>query len=72
MPKAAVQQQKKLTVKLKPKPEAVIEISSDTEEAKKVEKQLNKKKANEGSSKKKGQTFSSTLTARSKVNIYSI
>lgn len=66
VPKAV--NQKKVTVK--PKTENVIVISSE-EEVKKVDKQLDKKKAVEGSSKKKGQTFTSTLTARSKVCIYS-
>ncbi|KAK1365973.1 Cyclin N-terminal domain-containing protein [Heracleum sosnowskyi] len=56
--------EKKVTVK--PKPEDIIVISPDTEEVDRVNKHLNRKKANEGSSKKKGQTFSSTLTARSK------
>lgn len=59
--------QKKVTVK--PKPEDIIVISPDTEEVDRVNKHLNKKKATEGSSKKRGQTFSSTLTARSKVHI---
>ncbi|KAL8125606.1 G2/mitotic-specific cyclin S13-7-like isoform X2 [Apium graveolens] len=60
VPKAV--NQKKVTVK--PKAVDVIVISPE-EEVKKVDKQLNKK-AVEGSSKKKGQTFTSTLTARSK------
>ncbi|KAK1359993.1 hypothetical protein POM88_044467 [Heracleum sosnowskyi] len=57
--------QRKVTVK--PKTEDLTIISPDTkEEVKKVDKQLNKKKAVEGSLKKKGQPFTSTLTARSK------
>ncbi|KAK3027997.1 hypothetical protein RJ639_039087, partial [Escallonia herrerae] len=61
--------QKKVTVK--PKPEEVIEISSDTDkkvkaEVKVEEKAVNKKNADQGSSKKKSQTLTSTLTARSK------
>lgn len=67
VPKAV--HQRKVTVK--PKTEDVVVISPDTEEeVKKVDKQLNKKKAAEGSLKKKGQTFTSTLTARSKVHSY--
>lgn len=50
---------------MKPKTEDMIVITE--EEVKKVDKQLIKKKAVEGSLKKKGQTFTSTLTARSKV-----
>ncbi|KAI4348577.1 hypothetical protein L6164_009286 [Bauhinia variegata] len=57
-PKAA---EKKVTVK--PKPEEVIEISSDKEV--KPEKCVNKKKE-EGNSKKKSHTLTSVLTARSK------
>ncbi|KAA8517913.1 hypothetical protein F0562_015399 [Nyssa sinensis] len=60
-PKAA---QKKVTVK--PKPETVIEISPDTEEEVKKEKPANWKKASEGPSRKKTQTLTSILTARSK------
>lgn len=60
VPKAV--HQKKVTVK--PKTEDMIVITE--EEVKKVDRQLIKKKAVEGSSKKKGQTFTSTLTARSK------
>lgn len=67
VPKVAVQQ-KKVTVK--PNPEAIIVISPDTEEEVKKEKHLNKKHAGDGSSKKKCQTFTSTLTARSKVHKY--
>ncbi|KAL1822233.1 hypothetical protein DCAR_0310321 [Daucus carota subsp. sativus] len=64
VPKAVVHQKK---VNVKPKTEDVTVISPDTEEeGKKVDKNLNKK-ATEGSSKeKKGQAFTSTLTARSK------
>ncbi|KAK1393594.1 Cyclin N-terminal domain-containing protein [Heracleum sosnowskyi] len=63
-PRAALNQRK---VSVKPKTEDLTVISPDTEEeVKKVDKQLNKKKAVEGSLKKKGQTFTSTLTARSK------
>ncbi|KAL3534711.1 hypothetical protein ACH5RR_003172 [Cinchona calisaya] len=47
----------------KPKPEAVIEISSDSEE---VKKGKNKKKSGEEASKKRPPTLTSTLTARSK------
>ena len=66
VPKAVVHQKK---VNVKPKTEDVTVISPDTEvEDKKVDKNLDKKKATEGSSKeKKGQAFTSTLTARSKV-----
>lgn len=60
--------QKKVIVETKA--EDIIVISPDTEEVEKVNKHLNRKKAIEGSSKKKGQTFTSTLTARSKVHIY--
>lgn len=57
-------QQKNITVK--PKPEVVIVISScETEQVKR--ENPNRKKANEASlSKKKGQTLTSTLIARSK------
>lgn len=64
---AAVRQKK---VAVKPKPEDIIVISPDTEEVDRVNKHLNRKKATEGSLKKKGQTFTSTLTARSKVHIF--
>lgn len=58
--------QKKVTVK--PKPETVIEISPDTEEDEvKKEKPVNRKKVGEVSSRKKVQTLTSVLTARSKV-----
>uniref|UniRef100_A0A5B6Z6J4 Uncharacterized protein n=1 Tax=Davidia involucrata TaxID=16924 RepID=A0A5B6Z6J4_DAVIN len=62
-PKAA---QKKVTVK--PKPETVIEISPETEEEEvKKERPANCKKASVvGSSRKKTQTLTSVLTARSK------
>ncbi|KAK9290176.1 hypothetical protein L1049_008342 [Liquidambar formosana] len=57
--------QKKVTVK--PKPETVIEISPDTEEDEvKKEKPVNRKKVGEVSSRKKVQTLTSVLTARSK------
>ncbi|KAK2984065.1 hypothetical protein RJ640_012016 [Escallonia rubra] len=57
--------QKKVTVK--PKPEEVIEISPDTDKKVKAEeKVVIKKNADQGSSKKKSQTLTSTLTARSK------
>ncbi|WOH06341.1 hypothetical protein DCAR_0625767 [Daucus carota subsp. sativus] len=62
--------QKKVTVM--PKAEDIIVISPDTEEVKKVDRHLNKKKAIEGSSKKKSQTFTSTLTARSKAAAFGI
>lgn len=63
-------QQKKVAVK--PKPDAVIVISSSETEQVKREKH-NRKKANEASSsKKKGQTLTSTLTARSKVCDFSL
>lgn len=63
--------QKKVTVK--PKAQEVIEISPDTEEDVKAKKQevgpVNKKKEGEvASSKKKSQTLTSVLTARSKVS----
>ncbi|KAI7991141.1 hypothetical protein LOK49_LG12G02432 [Camellia lanceoleosa] len=62
LPKAA---QRKVTVK--PKPEPVTEISPEDEEVKKEEKPVIKKKAGqEGSSRKKSQTLTSVLTARSK------
>lgn len=64
---AAHVHQKKVAVK--PKPEDIIVISPDTEEVDSY-KHLNRKKATEGCSKKKGQTFTSTLTARSKVHIF--
>lgn len=68
VPKAV---QKKVAVKSKS--EHVIVVSPDTEEElRKVDNHLNKKKAVEASSKKKGQAFTSTLTARSKVHIYII
>ncbi|KAL6988075.1 hypothetical protein U1Q18_013820 [Sarracenia purpurea var. burkii] len=73
VPKAAAAQ-KKVTVK--PKPDAVIEISPDTEEKEEAQKEKkpvivdnnnNNKKTGEGSSrKKKAQTLTSILTARSK------
>ncbi|KAL3533492.1 hypothetical protein ACH5RR_007013 [Cinchona calisaya] len=47
----------------KPKPEAVIEVSSDSSE---VKKENNKKKTGEGASRKTAPTLTSTLTARSK------
>ncbi|CAK9188543.1 unnamed protein product [Ilex paraguariensis] len=56
--------QKKVTVK--PKPENVIEITSDSEEEVKKDKGVNKKKSGEGSSRKKAPTLTSVLTARSK------
>ncbi|KAA8517350.1 hypothetical protein F0562_017644 [Nyssa sinensis] len=56
--------QKKVTVK--PEPESVIEISPDTEEEVQKEKPANRKKESEGSSRKKTQTLTSILTARSK------
>lgn len=61
--------QKKASIK--PKPEEIIEISPDTEEVAEKEKPLNKEKAEEKSSKKKAPTLTSTLTARSKVDIIS-
>lgn len=64
-PEAEKAAQKKVAVKTKP--EAVIELSSDTEEVKK-EKPINTKKTGEGSSRKKVvQTMTSILTSRSKV-----
>ncbi|KAK1388377.1 Cyclin N-terminal domain-containing protein [Heracleum sosnowskyi] len=57
-------QQKKVAVK--PKPEAVIDISSSETEQAKREKPNRKKAIEASSSKKKGQTLTSTLTARSK------
>ncbi|XP_050235360.1 G2/mitotic-specific cyclin S13-7-like [Mercurialis annua] len=54
-PKAAQQQQKKAVVEVKQKPEEVIEISPETEKPQVVEK------------KKVQQTFTSALTARSKL-----
>lgn len=63
-PEAEKAVQKKVAVKTKP--EAVIELSSDTEEVKK-EKPINTKKTGEGSSRKKVQTMTSILTSRSKV-----
>lgn len=54
--------QKKATVK--PKPEAVIVISPDTEEE--VKEKKSRRKAAEDSSRK---TYTATLTARSKVDI---
>ncbi|KAK3019674.1 hypothetical protein RJ639_003218 [Escallonia herrerae] len=58
--------QKKVTPS--PKPEEVIEISPDTEEKVKKEDKnaVNRKKGDQGSSRKKSQTLTSTLTARSK------
>ncbi|XP_074373308.1 G2/mitotic-specific cyclin S13-7-like isoform X2 [Apium graveolens] len=56
--------QKKVAVK--PKPEAVIVISSSETEQVKREKPNRKKAIEASSSKKKGQTLTSTLTARSK------
>ncbi|XP_059668292.1 G2/mitotic-specific cyclin S13-7-like [Cornus florida] len=58
--------QKKVTVK--PKPEAVIEISPDTVEEVKKQKPENRKKASDGSSRSRKITHSltSVLTARSK------
>jgi G2/mitotic-specific cyclin-B, other len=58
--------QKKATVK--PKPEAVIEISSDSEQVK--NEKPRKKKSGEESSRKNAPTLTSTLTARSKVNFF--
>lgn len=60
--------QKKAAATVKPKPE-VIEISPDTVERVKENKQ--KKKAANDSSMKKAATLTSTLTARSKVSILS-
>ncbi|XP_052172334.1 G2/mitotic-specific cyclin S13-7-like [Diospyros lotus] len=61
-PKAA---QRKVTVK--PKPQTVIEISPDTEEDKvKKERPANKKKPEQGYARKKAQSLTSVLTARSK------
>jgi hypothetical protein len=60
--------QKKVNVK--PKPEELIDISPDIEEADakaKQENPVNKKKDGEGSSRKKAPAFTSVLTARSKV-----
>ncbi|KAI9082050.1 hypothetical protein K1719_035975 [Acacia pycnantha] len=59
-PKAAL---RKVTVK--PKPEEVIDISSDEEKVKK-DKSANKKKEGDANSKKKSRTLTSVLTARSK------
>ncbi|KAK2974060.1 hypothetical protein RJ640_015392, partial [Escallonia rubra] len=58
--------QKKVTPS--PKPEEVIEISPDTEDKVKKEDKntVNQKKGDQGSSRKKSQTLTSTLTARSK------
>lgn len=56
----------------KPKPEEIIEISPDSNEVAEKEKLINKEKAGEKSSKKKAPTLTSTLTARSKVNILSL
>lgn len=62
LPKPA---QKRVTVK--PNPEAVIDISPDTEEiAIEQEKPVSRKKSSDQSSKKKVQTLTSILTARSK------
>ncbi|KAG8372155.1 hypothetical protein BUALT_Bualt12G0037100 [Buddleja alternifolia] len=59
--------QKKAATKPKPQPEEIIEISPDTNEVSDKEKPvINKEKPEEKSSKKKGPTLSSTLTARSK------
>ncbi|XP_074354912.1 G2/mitotic-specific cyclin S13-7-like isoform X2 [Apium graveolens] len=66
----AVGHQKKVTVK--PWPEDIIIISPDTEEVDRENKHLNRKKATEGSLKKKGQTFTSTLTARSKAAAFGL
>ncbi|KAF8403706.1 hypothetical protein HHK36_011810 [Tetracentron sinense] len=49
------------------KPETVIEISPDTEEVTKQEKSVNRRMSRKGSSRKKVQTLTSILTARSKV-----
>ncbi|XAR69534.1 hypothetical protein NMG60_11001161 [Bertholletia excelsa] len=63
--KGVAQPQKKVnTVKPKAQPEEVIEISPDTEEAKE-EREKNKNKKKEGS-RRKTQTLTSVLTARSK------
>lgn len=50
----------------KPKPEAVIDLSSDSEE----KQEKNKKKTGEEALRKKAQTLTSTLTARSKVAVF--
>lgn len=52
-----------------PKPEVVIEISSDSEE---VEVEKNKRRTDEESLRKKAPTLTSTLSARSKVSFFSI
>ncbi|KAL8147337.1 hypothetical protein AgCh_004879 [Apium graveolens] len=62
--------QKKVTVK--PRPEDIIIISPDTKEVDRENKHLNRKKATEGSLKKKGQTFTLTLTARSKAAAFGL
>ncbi|XP_052173434.1 G2/mitotic-specific cyclin S13-7-like isoform X2 [Diospyros lotus] len=55
-------------VAVKPKPETVIEISPDAEEDAKKEKRANKKRPEQGgaSDRKKAQSLTSVLTARSK------
>lgn len=55
--------QKKVTVK--PKPEEVIDISSE-EEVKKEDKSIKKKKEGDGNLRKNSRTLTSVLTARSK------
>ncbi|XP_010271918.1 PREDICTED: G2/mitotic-specific cyclin S13-7-like [Nelumbo nucifera] len=54
-------------VTVKPKPQEVIEISPDTEEVTKEKPPVNQRRPREGSSRKKVQTLTSILTARSKV-----
>ncbi|CAA3015160.1 G2 mitotic-specific cyclin S13-7-like isoform X1 [Olea europaea subsp. europaea] len=58
--------QKKAITKPKPKPEEIINISSDAEEAKKEKPVVSKEKAEQQSLEKKAPTLTSTLTARSK------
>ncbi|CAI9765713.1 unnamed protein product [Fraxinus pennsylvanica] len=68
MPKAMVKKpaQKKATTKPKPKPEEIIDISSESDEVKKERLVVNKEKTEQQSLKKKAPTLTSTLTARSK------
>ncbi|XP_043690912.1 G2/mitotic-specific cyclin S13-7-like isoform X1 [Telopea speciosissima] len=56
-------------VTLKPNPDMVIEITPDTEEENKLQKSINQRKSRKGerSSKKKAQTMTAVLTARSKI-----
>jgi hypothetical protein len=58
---------KKIVIKKKPIPEEVIVISSDEEDE---GKNAGGRISREGSTRKNGKTFSSTLTARSKVILF--